>query len=41
MKEVTNMHKKTHKLDGILFWGFIFLAVTAESWMDGLCRLVA
>ncbi len=34
------MSKKKNVLNHVIFWGVLALAVTAEGWMDLLCRAV-
>ncbi len=34
------MSKRKNILQHIVFWGVIVLAVTAEGWMDLICRVV-
>ena len=34
------MSKRKHILQHVIFWGILGLAVTAEGWMDLLCRVV-
>ena len=36
----TAMSKRKHILQHVIFWGIVGLAVTAEGWMDLLCRAV-
>lgn len=32
------MYKKRNVLHQVIFWGMVVLAVTAEGWMDLICR---
>ena len=34
------MSKKKNLWNHVLFWGILALALTAEGWMDLLCRLI-
>ena len=34
------MSKKRNVLGHVLFWGIVCLAVTAEGWMDFICRAI-
>ena len=34
------MYKKKRILSHVVFWGILGLAVTAEGWMDLLCRAI-
>ncbi len=34
------MSKKKNILHHVMFWGVLGLAVTAEGWMDLICRAV-
>ena len=34
------MSRKRSILNHVLFWGVVGLAVTAEGWMDLLCRII-
>ena len=35
-----SMSRRKHILQYVVFWGVIGLAVTAEGWMDLICRAV-
>lgn len=34
------MSKKKNVLNHVVFWSILALAVTAEGWMDLICRLI-
>ena len=34
------MSKKKNVLQHVVFWGILLTAITAEGWMDLICRLI-
>ena len=39
-KDGSIMSKKKNALNHVIFWGVLVLALTAEGWMDLLCRAI-